>query len=115
MDQLARIVLGTIAVFICSNIIPGVKLEGWWIALLTSVVIAALNVFVRPVLVILTIPLTIFSFGFFLLIINAIIVMLTAKLVPGFSIDGFGTALLFSLVLALVNLLLSGLRKDRDD
>jgi putative membrane protein len=80
---------------------PGVHLDDYLTAILVAVVLAFLNAIVKPILTILTIPITIVTLGFFLLVINAVIIIFAERLVSGFHVDGFLTALLFSLVLSL--------------
>lgn len=102
----AQSVVLTLAVMIATYIMPGVEIINMWAALLTGIVIALLNRFVRPVLVFLTLPFTALTFGLFLLFINAVIVLLADAIVSGFYVDGFVTALLFGLLLTLLNFLL---------
>ncbi len=94
--------IATLAILIAAYIVPGVTitLVG---ALIAAVVLGALNVLIRPILLILTLPITIVTLGLFSLVINALLVMLAAVLVPGFSVAGFWTAFLFALALAAVN------------
>lgn len=103
---LAQVVVMTLSAILASYLLPGVHIDTVWTAIITAVVIALLNSFIRPILIVITLPFTIVSMGLFLLVINAIIIMLTDKLVPQFSVDGFGWALLFSLLLTLINYLL---------
>ena len=110
---LVRLIISSIAVLICAYIIPGAEVDGFISALVVAGVLALLNVLVKPVLVILTIPITILTLGLFLLVINTILVMLASWLVPGFTIDGFWWALLFSVVLSVINSIFGGL-KDSD-
>jgi len=76
------------------------------------VVLSVLNLLVKPLLVILTLPVTILTLGLFLLVINAVIILLASNLVSGFAVDGFWTALLFSLLLSLLQALLFALIRD---
>lgn len=76
-------------------------LEGYQSALMVAIVLAFLNAIVKPILTVLTIPITVLTLGFFLLIINAIIIIFAEKLVTGFKVDGFLTAILFSIVLSI--------------
>lgn len=84
-------------------------------ALLVAVVLAFLNTIVKPVLTIVSLPITVFTLGLFLLAINAIIILFADKLVDGFKVDGFFTALLFSLVLSVVNGILNLLVDKKED
>ena len=95
-------IIATLAILIAAYIVPGVTitLVG---ALIAAVVLGALNLLIRPILLILTLPITVVTLGLFSLVINALLVMLAAVLVPGFSVAGFWTAFLFALALAVVN------------
>ncbi len=94
--------VATLAIGIAAYIVPGVTIT-FIGALIAAVVLGALNLLIRPILLILTLPITILTLGLFSLVINALLVMLAAVLVPGFSVAGFWTAFLFALVLAIVN------------
>jgi putative membrane protein len=77
-------------------------IEKFTTALMVAIALAILNTFLRPLLIFLTIPVTIFTFGLFLLVINALIIMLIAWFVPGFFVEGFWWALLFSVILSII-------------
>lgn len=94
--------VATLSIGIAAYIVPGVTIT-FIGALIAAVVLGALNLLIRPILLILTLPITILTLGLFSLVINALLVMLAAVLVPGFSVAGFWTAFLFALVLAIVN------------
>lgn len=102
MKILFQWLISTIAILITAYLVPGVSvtLTG---AIIAAVVLGALNLFIRPILVILTLPITILTLGLFSLVINALLVMLTSYFVSGFDIIGFWTALFFALVLSVVN------------
>ncbi|MBU6323074.1 MAG: phage holin family protein [Patescibacteria group bacterium] len=97
-------IVAALAIAVAAAVVPGthVTLIG---AFLAAAVLGVLNLFVKPVLLILTLPVTVATLGLFSLVINALLVMLASALVPGFFVAGFWTALLFSVVLSLVNLL----------
>lgn len=103
--MLIKLIINTFAIIVTSFILGGVHLNNFFSALLVAIVLGFLNVFLKPILVILTIPVTVITFGLFLLVINALIILLAGNLVPGFAVDGFWWALAFSLVLTLVNAL----------
>lgn len=103
---LAQVIVMTLACMLAAYLLPGVHINNVWTAVLTSIVIALLNSFIRPILIVLTLPFTIVSMGFFLLIINALIILMASGLVHQFQVDGFWSALLFSLLLTLINYLL---------
>lgn len=100
------------AILISAYILHGVHVSGIVTALVLAVILGAINSFVRPVLIVLTLPITVMTLGLFLLIINTLLIMLAAVIVPGFSIDGFWWALLFGIVLALINAFLNKIAKN---
>lgn len=108
-----RLLLSALAVFICATVLPGAHVEGFLIAIVVAGVLAVLNVLVKPLLVILTIPITIVTLGLFLLVINTILVMLASWLVPNFTVDGFWWALVFSVLLSIINSVFGGLKESR--
>ena len=86
--------------------------DGFLTAVVLAVILSLLNVTVKPLLIILTIPMTVFTFGLFLLVINAVIILIASALVPGFEVANFWWALIFSLLLSLLNSLLSDLNRQ---
>jgi len=92
----------TLAIGIAAYILPGVRLDGIWAALLTAIILGFVNGFLRPVLFIFTLPLTILTLGLFTFVLNALMVLLAASIVPGFHVMGFWWAVLFSLILSVV-------------
>ncbi|HQW87272.1 MAG TPA: phage holin family protein [Flavobacteriales bacterium] len=123
MNALIRLIITTIAVLICDLLLDGVTLgdlgetHGVLTALLTAAVLGLLNAFVRPLLILFTLPVTVVTLGLFLLVINAAVVLLAAELVPGFVVRNFWWALGFSLLLSVVESLLNtldrGPRRER--
>lgn len=87
---------------VAAYILPGVTIDGFLTAIILALVLAVLNAVVRPILIFLTIPVTILTLGLFLLVINALIILLADALVAGFDVTGFFAALLFSLVLSVI-------------
>jgi putative membrane protein len=112
MKLLIRILLSALAVVILAKILPGIAVASYWTAILVAVVLSLLNFIVKPILIILTLPVTIFTLGLFLLIINAIIILLADYMVTGFDVDGILWALLFSLLLSLMQSVLFSLLKE---
>lgn len=102
MNFLIKIVVIAAISFVLANVLGGIHVDTFWTALVFAMVLAILNVFARPVLIILTLPATLITLGLFLFVINAIIVLLASKMVHGFSIDNFWWALLFSLLLSFI-------------
>lgn len=102
MGFILKLLFTAIAAAITAFVLPGVRLDGAVSALLLALVLAFLNAIVRPILVLLTIPVTIFTLGLFLLVINAFIILLADYLLDGFQVNGFIWALIFSLILSVV-------------
>ncbi len=94
------------AVVLASYMLPGVAVDRFTTALLVALVLSLLNFFVKPILILLTLPVTIITLGLFLFIVNAIIIVLAGKLVAGFRVDSVGWALLFSLLLSFFTYIL---------
>ena len=109
MHLLLKIALSTIAVMLTSYILPGVTLDSFLTALAPALLIAVLNTLVKPVLIILTIPVTIITFGLFLLVINASIIMIASSLLRGFHVSGFWYALIFSIILSGITAVLESM------
>ena len=101
MKLLVRILVTSMLVMFIAYLMKGVTVDGFEAALIVSVVLGLLNIFVKPVLILFTLPVTLFTLGLFLLVINATIILLCDNLVDGFNIDSFWTALLFSIVLSI--------------
>lgn len=93
----------TAAIAVAAWLLPGVSISGVLPALIAAVVLGAINAFIRPILFVLTLPINILTLGLFTLVLNALLVMLASALVPGFAVASFLWALIFSLVLGLVN------------
>jgi len=106
MRFIFRIMATSIIVFALSKVMSGINVSDFWTAIALSVVLAFLNAIVKPILIILTLPATLFTFGLFLFVINAAMILIADHLLDGFSVDGFWWALLFSLLLSLVTSLL---------
>ena len=104
MKFILQIIVSTLAVFVSSYLLPGVHVDSMLIAIEVAAVLAFLNAVLKPLMIVLTIPITIFSFGLFLIVINAFIIIITDKLVDGFEIRSFGWAVVFSIVLWIVTI-----------
>ena len=103
MKFIMRIIVTSIIAFGLSYLLrSGVHIDTFWTAIILAIVLAILNAIVKPILIFLTFPITLVTFGLFLLVINAGMIMLAAKVVDGFSVDGFWWALLFGLLLSIV-------------
>lgn len=109
MKLLTRILVTSGLVLLIAHFMPGVHVAGFTTALIVAVVLGLLNIFIKPILVILTLPVTILTLGLFLFVINALIILLCTNIVGGFSVDSFWTALLFSIVLSLSQSIMNGI------
>jgi putative membrane protein len=106
---LLHLVLTAGALLIVARVIGGIHVSGFGAALIGALVLGIVNAIVRPIMILLTLPLTILTLGLFLFVINALMLWLVAALVPGFRVRGFGAALLGSLLLTLLNILIDWL------
>jgi len=105
-----QLLINAIAFYITAYVIPGVTISGWPTLLVVAVLWGILTIFLKPILVILTLPINILTLGLFTFVINAILLLITSSFVPGFKVDGFGTAILAAIVLAIINGFLSSLK-----
>lgn len=112
MKLLIRLFLNAVAIFFLATVLNGVHVDGYITAIIVAVVLGLLNTLVKPLLIILTIPITIGTFGLFLLVINAIIIYFADSLVSGFSVDSIWTAILFSLLLSILQWVLHSFVKE---
>jgi putative membrane protein len=97
---------------VLSRVLPGLHVTGWVPALLAALILAVVNAVIRPILFVLTLPLTILTLGLFLFVLNAAMLLFTAWIVPGLSVHGWGTAILAALVLSIVGMLWKSLTRD---
>lgn len=106
MSLIIRWVINAIAIIIAAYILPGVTISGFGAALLLALVLGLINVLIRPVLLLLTLPINLLTLGLFTLVINALLILLADNVSPGFAVSGFWSALFFSLILSIVNSIL---------
>ncbi len=109
MALLVHLVVTALLLLAVARFVKGVEIAGFGTALVAALVFGLVNACIRPLMVLLTLPLTILTFGLFLFVVNALMFRLAAALVPGFTVNGFGPALLGSLLLSLLNLALAAL------
>ncbi|MFV8268586.1 phage holin family protein [Flavobacterium sp. GT2N3] len=109
MNLLIKILITSGLVLLIANFMPGVHVTGFTTALIVAIVLGLLNIFIKPILVILTLPVTIITLGLFLLVINALMILLCSKIVGGFSVDTFWTALFFSIILSVLQSIMNGI------
>lgn len=100
MKTIIQLLVTAFIVVALSNFLPGTHIDSYTTGIWVAIVLGLINIFIKPLLIVLTLPVTIFTFGIFLLVINALIILMSSSLVSGFQVDGFWWALLFSLLLS---------------
>ncbi|HBI33819.1 MAG TPA: hypothetical protein DEA43_04220 [Candidatus Moranbacteria bacterium] len=106
--------LRALAIMITAYLLPGIILKSFFVALVVAIVLGLFNTILKPILIILTLPITILTLGLFTLVINAGMIMLTSKIVDGFYVQSFWWALFFSLILSLVNAILHSIEPSKN-
>lgn len=114
MNLIIRLLINALIIVGLAWALPGIGVESYWTALIVAIILGLLNIFIKPILVILTIPVTILTLGLFLFVINALIIMLAGYMIDGFNVNGFWWALLFSILMTVLNSALEGSRRDKD-
>ena len=109
IEFIAHLILSAALLLLVANVVRGVVVESWGSAFLGAIALGIANAFIRPLMIVLTLPLTILTFGLFLLVVNALMLWLVAALVPGIKVRGFGAALLGSILLTLLNIAVAAL------
>lgn len=110
--MIRNLLINTISIFAVSYILSGIQVDSFITALIVAVVMAVLNVTLKPLLILITIPLTIITFGLFLLVVNVLVLYAAAALIDGFQIAGFWWAIAFSLLVSFINGVLFGSDKN---
>ena len=108
MNIFFRWIIFALAILIAAYLLPGIHISGFASALILALVLGLINALLRPILVILTLPVTILTLGLFLLVINALLVLLADSMVRGFAVDSFWWAAAFSIIVSIVGSLLKG-------
>lgn len=103
---LLHLLVRAIAIMVTASLLPSVVLSSFWVAVIVAVVLGALNIFVKPIILLFTLPINLMTLGLFTLVINALMIQLTSYFVSGFYVGGFLGALMFSIVLAIINMTL---------
>ena len=115
MGFIIKVIVTALAVFVADYLLDSVHInDDAKTVIIVALVLALLNTFIKPILVILTIPVTVITLGLFLLIINALMVIWADQLIDGFTIDGWWAAIFFSLIVSIVSAILNGLAKERE-
>ncbi len=108
--MLLQLLINAAAFYLTAYLIPGITISGWTALLVVSIVWGILSVLIKPVLLFLTLPINVLTLGLFTLVINAILLLMTSSIVPGFHVDGFGTAVLAGVVFSILNGFLNALK-----
>jgi len=96
-------ILNSISVYATASLLEGVEIKNFWSAIFVAALLAIVNVFIKPILVILSLPITILTFGLFVWVINALLIMLVDQMVTGFKVRSFSWALIFGLVMSVIS------------
>lgn len=105
--MLARLILSAVAVGITAYFMDSVTIEPWWVTVIVAVVLGVINAVIRPIVKLLSLPINILTLGLFSFVINGLMVLLCAWFIDGFKVDGLGAAILFSIIMAVVNWVLN--------
>ena len=114
MRFLIRWIVNAAAVFLAANLVPGISVSGFPVAVLAGLILGFVNAIIKPILFVLTLPFTIVTLGLFIFVVNAICLALVAWLVPGLSISGFWAAFFGAIVISLVSWLLHAIAGDKE-
>ncbi len=113
MNLIIRILITAALVIAIAHFMPGVSVASFTTSIIVAIVLGLLNIFVKPILVLLTLPVTLITFGLFLLVINALLILLCTKIVGGFAVENFWTAVFFSMILSILQSVVYGFSSDK--
>ena|SRR5581483_9194868 len=112
MNLIIRLLLNALALIATAYLVPGFHVANFQTAIVAAIVLAIINTFIKPVLVFLTLPITMLTLGLFIFVVNAVVLWIATAIVPGLTVDGFLPAILAALVLSVISTALSMLVKD---
>lgn len=115
MNFIVKILISSLAVMVSAWLLPFVSVDDYFTGIAVALILSFLNAVLKPLLVILTLPVTVVTLGLFLLVINAIIILITNSLLDGFHVGGFWSALFFSLILSFVTSVFERMQKDSEN
>ena len=113
MNLIIRILVSAVLVMLIAHFMPGVSVANFTTSVIVAIVLSLLNLFIKPIIVLFTLPVTILTLGLFLLVINALIILLCSAIVGGFRVDNLLVALLFSIVLSVLQSVTFSMTRDR--
>ncbi len=102
-----------LAVMFIAWIIPGIEVQSFWSALVVAVVLGLINIFIKPLVTLITLPINFITLGLFSLVINALLLWLAGIITPGFMVEGFWSAFFGAIILSILSAVIDGIRKDR--
>ncbi|OGG02249.1 hypothetical protein A2W14_05160 [Candidatus Gottesmanbacteria bacterium RBG_16_37_8] len=111
MKFLIDLLIRAMVLLLTAYLLPGFKIDSYTTALFIAIVLAILNILVKPLLIILTLPVTILTLGLFYFVINAILLVIASKFIDGFKIDSFTTAIIASIIIAIISALVNSIIK----
>lgn len=111
MNLLISLLINALAIFITASILPGVHLANFWTAIVVTIIMGIINVLVKPIVLLLTLPINVITLGLFTFFVNGLMILLVQALVQGFSVDNLVWAIVFSIVISIVNGILQSLTK----
>jgi len=112
MKLIIRVLVVALALLLVAEVIPDIEISSFYVAVISAIVLGLLNLLVRPVLFVLTLPLTLITFGLFAFVLNALMVLFAASFIEGFNVDGFIPALLCSLFVSLASMVSDKINSD---
>ncbi|MCB9234370.1 MAG: phage holin family protein [Bacteroidia bacterium] len=115
MKSIIRWFVHAASIYFAAWLIPGIEISSFWTALWVSVIMAVVNFFLKPLLTIISLPLIVITFGLFLIVINAVLLLVAGEIAPGFEVNGFWPAVLGSLVISLVSYVLNPPKKKEEN
>lgn len=107
MQILLRWLLSAVAIIITAKLIPGIHVASFWSSLWIALILGLINSIIRPLLILITLPINIFTLGLFTFVINGLLILFASSVIKGFEVSGFWTAVLFSIVLSMISYLLN--------
>lgn len=112
MKLILQTILNIVALMITTYIIPGFVVDSLWAAFVTVVILAILNLFIKPLLLLITLPINVLTLGLFTFIINAVLLMIASSIVPGFTLASWSSAIWGAIILALISAVFSAMSED---
>jgi putative membrane protein len=113
MNLIVRILITAVLVVVIAHFMPGISVASFTTSIIVAVVLGLLNIFIKPILVLLTLPVTLITFGLFLLVINALMILFCSEIVGGFHVESFWTAVFFSIILSISQSIIYGFSNDK--